>query len=182
MPNLKPGDPKTLMSLLTTYGTRDTGIDPDEIAELLDQADEEIREAEYDLAGGFAMGGVKSAEMATLKMGLALALGYCRRLAELDVEDRRKGQHSHYHAALLLWFWTKDEVPALEPVAGRLVEVIQRRNDYGYRGYVVSESEASDMTESVKEIRVALGDAPIRVYQRLMAELRAAQADAAIEK
>ncbi len=175
MPNLRPGDPKSLKSLVETYGTRDTGIDPDEIEELLEQADEEIREAEYDLAGGFPAGGLKSAEMATLKMGLALALGYCRRLAVLDAGDPLKGQRSHYHAALLLWFWARDDMPRVAPVAAQLVEVIQRRNDYGYRGYVISASEARDITESVKDVRFALGDAPVKVYQSLMAQLRDAQ-------
>jgi hypothetical protein len=79
VPKLQPEDPKTLPSLLEKYGTLDLGINPDEIGELLDQADEEIREADWDLKGQFPNGVLKSAEMAILKMALALALGYCRR-------------------------------------------------------------------------------------------------------
>ncbi|MDA8237040.1 MAG: nucleotidyltransferase domain-containing protein [Chloroflexi bacterium] len=56
MPKLQPEDPKTLRSLLEMYGTLDLGIDPDEIVELLDQADEEIREADWDLKGQSDLG------------------------------------------------------------------------------------------------------------------------------
>ena len=91
MPKLQPEDPKTLRSLLEMYGTLDLGVDPDEIGELLDQADEEIREADWDLKGQFPNGVLKSAELAILKMALALALGYCRRLARRDEFDPAKG-------------------------------------------------------------------------------------------
>lgn len=102
MPKLQPEDPKTLRSLLEKYGTLDVGIDPDEIGELLDQADEEIREADWDLKGKFPNGVLKSAEMAILRMALALALGYCRRLARRDEFDPAKGARAHRNAALLL--------------------------------------------------------------------------------
>lgn len=182
MPNLNARDPKSLQSLLETFGTLDIRIDPDEISELLEQADEEIREAEYDLAGGFPNGGLKSAETATLKMGLALALGYCRRLAVGDEDDSKKGARSHRNAALLLWFWAREKMPQAVAVTEHLVDVIQKRNGYNYRGHIVTKSEATDFAASVKEVRAALGDEPIRIYEDLMAQLREAQTKAAKSK
>lgn len=175
MPRLGATDPTSVAATLRTYGTADTGIDPDEIPELLEQADEEIREAEYDLTGGFPNGGLKSAEMAILKMGLALALGYCHRLAEHDDSDPRKGQRSHRNAALLVWFWARESMPRVEPLAAQLVDVIERRNAYSYRTHSASPSEALDATQAVKEVREALGDEPIRIYQSTMARLEAAR-------
>ena len=177
MPLLQPSDPKTLRSLLEKYGTLDLGIDPDEIGELLDQADEEIREAEWDLQGQFPNGVLKSAEMAILKMALAMALGYCRRLARRDEFDAAKGARAHRNAALLLWFWAKDEMPTAEPIAGQLVEVVTARNTYGYEGLVVSMTEAGDFNELVKSMRADLGKRPIAIYRELMARLAEARAE-----
>lgn len=177
MPKLQPEDPKTLRSLLEKYGTLDVGIDPDEIGELLDQADEEIREADWDLKGQFPNGVLKSAEMAILKMALALALGYCRRLARRDEFDPAKGARAHRNAALLLWFWAKDEMPAAEPIASQLVDVINARNHYGNEGRVVSMTEADDFNELVKSMRADLGERPIEVYRDLMAQLAEARAE-----
>ena len=134
MPGFRSGDPSSLQALLTTYGTADTGVDPEEIQELLDQADEEIREAEWDLKGGFPNGVLKSTEMAILKMALALALGYCRRLARRDEFDPQKGARAHRNAAVLLWLWAREQMPSAEPVAGRLVDIVTARNNYGYEG------------------------------------------------
>jgi len=175
MPRLGANDPSSVAAMLRAYGTADTGIDPGEIPELLEQADEEIREAEYDLVGGFPNGGLKSAEMAILKMGLALALGYCHRLAEHNESDPRKGQRSHRNAALLVWFWARESMPRVEPLAAQLVDVIERRNAYSYRTHPASPSEALDATQAVKEVREALGDEPIRIYQSTMARLKAAR-------
>ena len=180
MPKLGPDDPKTLRSLLEKYGTLDLGIDPDEIGELLDQADEEIREADWDLRGQFPNGVLKSAEMAILKMALALALGYCRRLARRDEFDPAKGARAHRNAALLLWFWTKDEMPIAESIAGQLVDIVTARNIYGYEGLVISMTDADDFVELVKTMRADLGERPIEVYRALMtrlAEGRAEQSD-----
>jgi hypothetical protein len=180
MPLLQPGDPKNLRSLLEKYGTLDLGIDPDEIGELLDQADEEIREAAWDLKGEFPNGVLKSAEMAILKMALALALGYCRRLARRDEFDPAKGARAHRNAALLLWFWAKDEMPTSEPIAAQLVEVVTARNTYGYEGLVVSMTEAGDFNELVKSMRADLEERPIAIYRELMdrlAEARGEQSD-----
>ncbi|MGC8634307.1 MAG: hypothetical protein ACP5VP_06530 [Candidatus Limnocylindrales bacterium] len=176
MPRLQPNDPKSLESPLTTFGTRDLEIDPDDIADLLDQADEEIREADWDLKGKFPNGVLKSAEMAILKMALALALGYCRRLAKRDEFNPEKGQRAHRNAALLLWFWSKEALPQAEPVAGQLVDIVTARNNYGYDGWTVALSEAEDFADLVKEMRVDLGDAPVQIFEQKMAELAAAQA------
>ncbi len=177
MPKLQPGDPKTLRSLLEKYGTLDPGIDPDEIGELLDQADEEIREADWDLKGQFPNGVLKSAEMAILEMALALALGYCRRLARRDEFDPAKGARAHRNAALLLWFWTKDGMPVAEPIAGQLVDVVTARNTYGYEGLAISMTEADDFKELVKTMRADLGERPIEVYRELMTRLAEARGE-----
>lgn len=153
MPTLRPGDPRTLRALLETYGTADTGVDPEEIEELLEQADEEIREAEWDHKGGFPNGVLKSVEMAILKMALALALGYCRRLARRDEFDPAKGARAHRNAALLLWFWARDEMPEAEPIAAQLVDIVAARNSYGYEGMIVSMTEADDFTSLGRLIR-----------------------------
>jgi len=179
MPRLAPEDPKNFESLLVTFGTLDLGIDSDEIVELLDQSDEEIREAEWDLKGRFPNGVLKSGEMAMLKMALALALGYCRRLAKRDEFNPDKGTRAHRNAALLLWFWARVNLPSAEPVAGQLVDIVTARNDYGYEGRRIALSEAEDFTEMVKQMRADLGDEPIRAYQRKMAELAAARSQQA---
>jgi len=177
MPKLQPEDPKTLRGLLEMYGTLDLGVDPDEIGELLDQADEEIREADWDLKGKFPNGVLRSAEMAILKMALALALGHCRRLARRDEFDPAKGARAYRNAALLLWFWAKDEMPAAVPIAGQLVDVVTARNSYGYEGLVVSMTEADDFKELVKAMRADLGERPIEVYRELMARIAEARAE-----
>lgn len=175
MPKLGPGDPHDLEALLVTYGTLDLGVDPEEIHELLEQSDEEIREAEWDLKGRFPNGVLKSAEMAVLKMALALALGYCRRLARRDEFNPEKGARAHRNAGLLLWFWARTSMPAAEPVAAQLVEIVTARNNYGYEGRTIALSEAEDFADLVKQLRVDLGDEPIAIYQRTMAELAAAR-------
>lgn len=181
MPKLAPEDPKNLEALLVTFGTLDLGIDPDEITELLEQSDEEIREAEWDLKGQFPNGVLKSAEMAVLKMALALALGYCRRLAKRDEFNPDKGSRAHRNAALLLWFWAKVNLPSAEPVAGQLVDIVTARNNYGYEGQTIALSEAEDFAELVKQMRADLGDEPIHAYERKMAELAAARAKQAAQ-
>lgn len=175
MPKLQPEDPKNLHDLLARFGTADLNLDVEEVIELLDHADEEIREAEWDLKGQFPNGVLKSAEMAVLKMALALALGYCRRLAKRDEFDHAKGQRAHRNAALLLWFWTIDSMPSASPVAEQLVNLVTARNDYGYEGRIVSLTEAEDYKDVVKQMRVELGDAPIRQYHATMAAIVAAQ-------
>jgi hypothetical protein len=66
-------------------------------------------------------------------------------------------------------------MPRVEPLAAQLVDVIERRNDYSYRTHSASPSEALDATAAVKEVREALGDEPIRIYQSTMARLKTAQ-------
>ncbi len=175
MPKLAPEDPRDIEALLVKFGTLDIGIDPEEIHELLEQSDEEIREAEWDLKGQFPNGVLKSAEMAILKMALALALGYCRRLARRDEFDPAKGARAHRNAALLLWFWARASLPSAEPVAAQLVDIVTARNSYGYEGQTIALSEAEDFAGLVKEMRVDLGDEPIVIYDRKMAELAAAR-------
>lgn len=181
MPKLAPEDPRNLEALLVTFGTLDLGIDPDEITELLEQSDEEIREAEWDLKGQFPNGVLKSAEMAILKMALALALGYCRRLAKRDEFNPDKGSRAHRNAALLLWFWAKVNLRSAEPVASQLVDIVTARNNYGYEGQTIALSEAADFAELVKQMRADLGNEPIAVYERKMAEIAVARAEQAVQ-
>jgi hypothetical protein len=181
MPKLAPEDPRNLEALLVTFGTLDLGIDPDEITDLLEQSDEEIREAAWDLKGQFPNGVLKSAEMAILKMALALALGYCRRLAKRDEFNPDKGTRAHRNAALLLWFWAKANLRSAEPVAGQLVDIVTARNSYGSEGRTIALSEAEDFAELVKQMRADLGDEPIAVYERKMAEIAVARADETVQ-
>ena len=45
------------------------------------------------------------------------------------------------------------------------------RNSYGYEAMIVSMTEADDFIELAKEMRVELGDAPVRTYREVMARL-----------
>lgn len=68
-------------------------------------------------------------------------------------------------------------MPAAEPIAGQLVDVVSVRNNYGYQGFVVSMTEADDFKELVKAMRADLGERPIEVYRELMARLAEARAE-----
>jgi hypothetical protein len=115
--------------------------------------------------------------MAILKMALALALGYCRRLARRDEFDPAKGARAHRNAALLLWFWARPEMTAAEPIAGQLVHIVTARNNCGHEGLVVSMTEAGGFKEAVKSMRADLGERPIEVYRELIARLAEARAE-----
>jgi len=114
--------------------------------------------------------------MAILKMALALAFGYCRRLAKRDEFNPDKGSRAHRNAALLLWFWAKANLRSAEPVASQLVDIVTARNSYGHEGRTIALSDAEDFAELVKQMRADLGDEPIAAYERKMAEIAVARA------
>ena len=55
------------------------------------------------------------------------------------------------------------------------------RNNDGYEGQTIALSEAEDFAELVKQMRADLGDEPIAVYERKMAEIGVARAEPALQ-
>lgn len=92
----------------------------------------------------------------------------------LTERDKHQGSRAHRNAALLLWFWASVNLPAAEPIAGQLVDIVTARNNYGYQGRTIAPSQAADFGQMVKQMRLDLGDEPLIIYERKMAEVAAA--------
>jgi hypothetical protein len=147
----------------------------DEISELLDQVDEEIREASYDLAGGFPNGALKSDLVALLKLANALALAYHRRPATGERHDTAAWQSLLRQSADLVRLWIVEKAPEGTASSAYLAPLVEAYLSYIYRGRVLAPVEAQSTHTAIEEIAALVARHPETTFaasQALAAEAR----------